>query len=171
MALPFGGPGYSEGLVVRFDPDTGESWVGNFQRGLSQFEGVLDHPNGKYAIVLSGGAGYVVDPVTRELVHTLAHGIQHFIELPHLQAIVFSEGVDFEAINRDGIWWTSPRISWDGFRDIRLAGTVLRGEAFSPLHNNGDGIWVPFTLDLMTGRCEDGVYEREMRNAIPVRAR
>lgn len=168
MAVPFGGSGHREGLVVRFNPDTAEAWVGNFQPGVIGLEGVREHPNGKHAIVVSHGQGYVVDPVTRELETILGHSIRHAIELPQLQAVVFCDGIGFEAIRRDGIWWTSPRISWDEVRNIGVEGPVLRGEAFSPCHSK-DGIWVPFTLDLMTGRCEDGIYERDMRNAISIR--
>jgi hypothetical protein len=167
MAVPFGGSGHREGFVVRFNPDTPDEWVGNFQPGYGGWEGVLVHPDGKHAIVVSGGEGYVVDPRTRELAHVFFNSIQYAIELPYLQAVILSDGIRFEAIRGDGIWWTSPRISWDEIRAIKIEGTILRGEASSPVGDSN--AWVPFTLDLLTGRCEDGVYDRDMRRAIPVR--
>jgi len=165
MALPIGAGGWTgawgggrEGLVVRFYPDNSETWVANFQPGSSGWEGVLEHPNGKHLIVLASGQGYVVDPVAHQLVGTLSGSIQHVIELPDLEAIVFSDGLGFEAIKSDGIWWSSPRISWDEIRNIKVEGTILRGEASAP---TGDGnTWMPFTLDLITGQCVDGVYAR-----------
>lgn len=167
MAVPFGASGHREGLVVCFNPETGEAWVGNFRRGYGGWEGVLVYPDGKHAIVVSSGEGYVVDPGTRELVHVFAHSIQYAIELPHLQAVVFWNGLMFEAIRSDGIWWTSPRVSWDEVRAIKVDGAILRGEASSPVADSN--AWVPFALDLLTGHCEGGVYNRDMRRAIPVR--
>ena len=175
MAVPFGAggwtgawSGHSEGLVVRFYPDLRETWVANFQAGSGEWQGVLEHPNKKDLIVLSRGQGYVVDPESRALVLTLAGNIQDAIELPELDAIIFCDGLGFEAIKSDGIWWRSPRISWDEIRNIRVAGTILRGEASTPVADVNNA-WVPFTLDLTTGQCEDGVYERDMRGAFPVR--
>jgi hypothetical protein len=175
MAVPFGGGGWtgswvghSEGTVVRFHPHTRDAWIGNFQPGSAGgWEDVLEHPNGQHIIVLSRGQGYVIDPETRQLVLTFPREIQHVVELPKLQAIAFSDGLCFEAIRSDGIWWQSPRISWDEIRSIKVDGTILRGEASAPSADGND--WVPFTLDLMTGQCEDGIYEFQMRGAIPVR--
>src|SRR3990172_3937129 len=88
VAVPFGAGGWTgawrghrEGFVVRFYPETNETWVANFQPGLGRWEGVLEHPNGKHLIVLARGQGYVVDPAARQLVQTLSGSIQHVVEL------------------------------------------------------------------------------------------
>lgn len=174
MALPFsaGGwtgawGGHSEGLVVKFYPIAKDAWVGNFQPGSGGWQGVVEHPNEQHLIVVSGGQGYVVDPETHQLVSLLPGDIQHVVSLPELGAIVVSDGLSFEAIKSSGVWWRSPRISWDKIRNIKVEGTTLRGEASMP--TAGEDQWSPFALDLMTGQCEDGVYEEEMRRAIPVR--
>jgi hypothetical protein len=170
-AVPFGSgwagawSGHSEGLIVRFHPNSNAHWVGNFQPGSGGWEGVLDHPDGTHVIALARGQGYVIEPAIRELVCIVPSSIQYAVDLPHLHAIVFSDGLGFEAIRSDGVWWTSPRISWDEVRVLKIEGTILRGEASSPVANS----WVPFTLDLLTGQCDDGVYARDMRKAIPVR--
>jgi hypothetical protein len=141
MAVPFGAggwtgawSGHSEGFVVRFDPGTREAWVANFQPGCGGWEGVLEHPNGKHLIVLSRGQGYVVDPLTRQLILNLSANIQHVIELPELHAVVFCDGLGFEAIKSDGIWWRSPRIAWDEIRNIRV---VRNNPAGSSVHAGG----------------------------------
>jgi hypothetical protein len=36
---------HREGFVVRFTPDEGESWAGNFQPGARGCDGVFAHPN------------------------------------------------------------------------------------------------------------------------------
>lgn len=70
--------------------------------------------------------------------------------------------VGFTAIKADGSGWHSPRISWDGLRIIEIRGTELLGEAYTPSANE----WVPFKLDLLTGHCPDGIYEKEMAGAV-----
>lgn len=174
MALPLSAGGWTgswtghrEGLVVRFHPNASEAWVGNFQPGSGGWEGVLEHPNGQHLIVVARGQGYVVDPEAHQLVSTFSGDIQHVIPLPELGAIAFSDGLGFEAIKKEGIWWQSPRISWDEIRNIKVEGTILRGEASAPTADGNE--WVPFTVDLLTGRCEDGIYKDQMRRAIPVK--
>jgi hypothetical protein len=49
----------------------------------------------------------------------------------------------------------------DGFRRLRLEGEHLTGEAWSPIE---DG-WVPFTLDVRTGRAEGGELHRSRDGA------
>jgi hypothetical protein len=69
---------------------------------------------------------------------------------------------DFTAIGADNSGWRSPRISWDGFCNVQVHETELFGEAYTP------DVWVPFKLDLLTGPCTDGVYEKEMATAMLV---
>ncbi len=173
-AVPFGAGGWTvawgghrEGLVIRFRSGSNETWVANFQPGGGGWEGVLEHPNRQHVIVVSRGQGYVVDPASHQLVQTFSGSVQLVVEVPSLKAILLSDGLGFEAINSEGTWWTSRRIAWDGIRAIKVQGTTLRGEASSPV--GGSETWVPFTLDLMTGQCHDGTYERDMRSAIPIK--
>lgn len=159
--------GHREGFVVRFELESREPWVGNFQPGDGGWDGVLDHPNRQHLVVVAHGQGYVVDPEAHQLISTFPGNIQHVVHLPELGALVFSDGLGFEAMRKDGLWWQSPRISWDEIRNIKVEGTILRGEASVP-GADGDE-WVPFTLDLMTGHCEDGIYKEQMRRSISVK--
>ncbi len=63
---PEGRPTHSEGFVVRFIPELGDSWVGNFQRCLSSFDEVVPHPNEMDLLVIAGGQAYVIDPISRK---------------------------------------------------------------------------------------------------------
>jgi hypothetical protein len=173
-ALPFnaGGStgawgGHSAGLVVRFHPDASNSWVGNFQPGSGGWEDVLDHPNGQHVVVVARGQAYVVDPETRQLLFAFSGSIQHVVRLPEFNAILFSDGLSFEAIKGSGVWWRSPRISWDEIRNIKVDGSVLRAEASTPTVDGNQ--WIPFTLNLMTGQCEGSIYECQMRRAVPIK--
>src|SRR5262245_57480504 len=67
-AEPFTATGqgaHREGFVVRFTDDDGDRWVGNLQPGLGGINAVVDHPDGRRAIVVAGGQGYIVDPNDR----------------------------------------------------------------------------------------------------------
>ena len=94
-------------------------------------------------------------------------GVQRIIHLQEFGALLFCNGLNFEALRKDGLWWRSPRVSWDGIRNIRIEGAVLRGKAFDPTAR--ENAWSDFTVDLMTGTCPDSRYREQMSRAIPVR--
>lgn len=153
---------YSEGLVVRFYPKQSGPWVGNFLGGHTGFSTVLGHPNGTDVIVVAQGDACIVDPEKREIRQYLAGHVDQIISVPSLGMMVFPDMTDFVAITADNSGWRSERISWDGFRNLKVLGNDLSGEAYSPV---GD-IWVSFKLDLLTCRCADAVYQRDMARAL-----
>ncbi|TWT74503.1 hypothetical protein Pla123a_33260 [Posidoniimonas polymericola] len=53
-----------------------------------------------------------------------------------------------------GLAWKTRRLSWDGFRELRVAGSSLFGEAYTPM---GDS-WHEFEVDLETGEAVGGSY-------------
>jgi hypothetical protein len=128
--------------------------VGNFQRGLSSFEDVLQHPNGRELLVIAGGQGYIVDPNDRAKREYFGADIEIALQVPELSNVVFGNGLWFESVGPDGWQWQSGRISWDGMRELRRDGLRLFGEAWSPLEDR----WLPFELDLRSGRFTGGSY-------------
>jgi hypothetical protein len=155
---------YSEGLVVRFYPKQAEPWVANFSGRPTKYNAVLDHPDGADVIVVTGGGACIVDPETRKIRHRISGQVEQAIRVPSLGLIVVQCLTDFIAITSDNDGWRSERISWDGFRNIEIDGAELLGEAYTPI---GD-TWVPFKLDLLTGRCPDAIYQRDMARAVRV---
>ena len=155
---------FSEGLVVRFYPKRSEPWIGNFLGGPNKFDAVLDHPNGTDIVVVAGGDANVIDPENRQVRQHIAGHVDQTISVPSLGMVVFPNMTDFVAIVANNAGWRSERISWDGFRNIRICDNELFGEAYTPL---GDA-WVPFKLDLQTGHCPDAVYQREIARAVQV---
>jgi hypothetical protein len=157
---------FREALVVRFYPAKSNPWIGNFLGGMTNCSTVLDHPNETDVIVVASGDACAVDLEGRTTRDRIARGdVTAVIPLPSLDLVIFQRLVDFTAVRTDGSGWTSPRISWDGFRNIKVHETVLSGEAWTP--SLGD-IWEPFTLDLLTGHCADGIYEKDMARAVRV---
>ncbi len=145
---------HREGLVVRFLPELTTTWVGNFQRGLTSFDSVLDHPNETDVVVVAGGRGYIIRPETKQAVESFGAMINAVFKVPELKLLVFECVVDFECYGKGGKLWRSRRISWDGMRNLRVDGTKLYGEAWSPL----EGIWKEFELDIPSGECTGGSY-------------
>jgi hypothetical protein len=167
MAISFtihGAREHREGLVVRFHPRRSQPWVGNFLGGDTPYTVVLDHPNETDVIVVAQGETWIVYPDNPAVRNRIAWDTAEVIPLPSLGSVIFQGLTDFTAIKADNSGWRSPRISWDGFRNIEVREAELLGEAYTPI---GD-VWVPFKLDLLTGHCPDGIYEKEMAQAVPV---
>jgi hypothetical protein len=167
MAISFtknGAREHREGLVVRFYPTASEPWVGNFVGGGTACNVVVDHPNETYVIVVAQGEVCIVDPERRAVLDRLTWDTVQVISVPSLKSLIFQRLTDFIAVGPDDSGWLSPRISWDGFRNIEVHETDLLGEAYSPVSD----AWVPFRLDLLTGHCTDGIYEKEMSRAVLV---
>src|SRR5687767_1017879 len=154
MYIPFSATGlarFSEGLVVEFQPPTGDSWVGNFAKGLTQFSIAMLHPNGEAVVVVSGGQGYVVDPITQALVNTFGGQYENAIAVPERQLLLFQSPFDFIAVNPSGRLWETRRLAVDGFRSVRVDGGKLIGEA-----SEIDDTWTPFEIDLGSGKVNGG---------------
>ena len=134
-----------------------ESWVGNFVRGMTRFDWVGMHPNESDVLVVAGGQGYLIRPDTRSLASTFGGEIEGVIQYEPRGALVFNhEGLHFESLGPDGVQWKSRRISWDGFDDIVIRGSVLSGQAWDALHDT----WRPFRLDLDTGEVMGGAFPK-----------
>ncbi len=144
---------FTEGLVVKFFPSTGASWVGNFIDGECGISTVIDHPNGKSVIAISGGLGYIVDPEHQTLLGSIAGCIWHVTKYQGENLLIFGDNCGFEAIGESGIVWKTRRIAWDEMRNIRLIGSTIYGEA-----RELDDSWTPFEVDAKTGQLLKGSW-------------
>jgi hypothetical protein len=145
---------HSEGFVVRFLPEQSSPWVGNFQGGFGKCQGVFVHPNGCHLIVVATGQAYIVEPESRALLDHFGADIASVVEVPEIDALLFTNGLWFEAYGASGLLWRSRRVSWDGVRSLSRTKLTLHGEAYSPL----DDAWHPFSLDLASGHAKGGSY-------------
>jgi hypothetical protein len=170
MAISFtknGAREHREGLVVRFYPKESDPWVGNFLGGMTICTVVMDHPNEADVIVVARGEVCVVDPENPAVHDRVAWDVEEVIPLPSLGSVIFRGLTGFTALKADNSGWRSPQISWDGLRNIEVRETELLGEAYTPIED----AWVPFKLDLLTGNCTDGIYEKEIARAVPITRR
>ena len=147
-------------LIVSIHPKDTKSWTGNFQLGTGSLDTVIDHPDGKNIVVVAHGLAYVIDPHTRLLDMVMGDGFEYLVPVPAMNLLLVSNGLGFDAVRDGKLVWESKRISWFGFRGLMVAGNFLVGEAFSSLSDR----WYRFKLDLNTGECNDGIYERDRKS-------
>lgn len=163
MATPFPtsfGHTGREGFVVEFLPDTPDAWVGNFAPGWGGYNGAHAHPNGNgMIIVFSAGHGYVIDPRTRTMKGQMEGDVSGLWEVADPPGFVLDrQGLAFYRIGPEGLVWHTRRLSLDAFRNVVFESDRFTGEAWSP----GEGWspiedkWLPFAVDLATGRSEGG---------------
>ena len=153
-AKPFGSDQgrYREGFVVEFQ-DENATWIGNFIGGGTDFDRVLEHPDGRSAIVIASGLGFTIDPHAREAT-SMFGGLITGVVYSGRDRIVFSTFTEFEAHGPAGREWRTRQLSGDGFRFLRIEGATLRGEAWSPSPDT----WREFSVELATGEATGGAY-------------
>jgi hypothetical protein len=65
-------------LYVEFNPYQNKNWIGAFERGPKGFDGMTQHPNKKYMVVVAGGEGYIIDPENQKLITNLGDHYSEF---------------------------------------------------------------------------------------------
>jgi len=147
---------YREGFVVRFFPINGDSWIGNFQAGLTNLSRVIDVVSSQLVLVIAGGHAYEVDVEDRRLVREFGGSIEYFLDVPSNDGVVVGNGLWFECVRLpDDQRWRTRRLSWDGMRNLAVNGLVLSGEGYNPM----DDDWTPFEVDLRDGSALGGSYD------------
>ena len=143
-----------QGLVVKFTPTSGNSWVGNFQPGPEGATGVFLHPDGAKVVVVATGQLYVVDADARtaSVVPGTVRNV-YAVDVPPL-LVLEERGIHFQALGRAGLRWRTKQISWSAFRNVAVEGGLLTGESCNAV---GD-TWERFEVDLRTGRTTGGTY-------------
>jgi hypothetical protein len=141
--------------VVEFLPDTPDAWIGNFAPGLGSYDAVCVHPNATDIVVFASGQGYVVDPQTRELKKEIGGAVNHLWPVADpLGFVLDRQGIAFFRIGPHGTYWHTRRLSWDGFKDVAFTDARIAGLAWTPVGER----WVPFEVELATGRSRGGAY-------------
>ena len=94
----------------------------------------------------------MVDPVSREAKALVGGAIvgAHPVEKRRL-VILNHQNIAFEAIGVGGRVWLTPRLSWDGFKDVSVDSETIRGFGWESDHT-----WHRFEVDIATGRSSGG---------------
>lgn len=102
---------------------------------------------------MAKGAGYLIDVDKKALISEFAGDIDFIERAPSTGLLIVGNGLWFEAFDGIANRWSTPRISWDGMRNIAINGDRLTGEAYTPM---GPPDWLPFEVDLNTGSFMGG---------------
>ena len=147
----------SEGFVVRFYKSDGSDWVANFKPGWTDCSYVKYYPNSNKVIVIADGLGYIMNPDELKPIYTFGDSIKNVFELEKGSLLIYDD-IGVEIINDNGLEWESPRISWDGIKDIKIIGNMLTGLSYDPMDDMD--LWSKFKINLITKEIEGGSYRK-----------
>jgi hypothetical protein len=139
-------------------PSEGGSYLVTAALGFadtSMVSGVFGCPDAKWMCAVAGGYAYVAD--------TLAPDRCTLLEMKPVVAVheAVEAGVlvlvGFHAVmawGRDGVAWTSKRVSWEGIRVTAVEGVEMRGLGWDLMADKER----EFRMDLRTGEFNGGGY-------------
>ncbi len=142
---------FREGFVVEFNPPGANAWVGNFQPGSTSLYRLIEEPANATVLVIAGGQGYAVDERSGELVAVLDSDIEFVERSARAPMTVTGDNLGFASYLDGRLLWRTRRVSWDGFRNLRVEAGSIRGEAWC-----FDDTWHSFSVDLVTGHASGG---------------
>lgn len=143
---------YSEGFVVRFYKTDGSNWIANFNTGSSDFSGVFNMPGRKEFLVIAWGAAIIVDPDNEEHICFIP-GEYSQLFYTSKERIVLQDATTFTIVEPDLSFWHTGRISWDGFSEVKVEGSMITGIAYQPYGAEKH----PFTYNIDSREVEGGI--------------
>lgn len=152
---------FSEGFVIRFYKSNGTDWVANFRPGWTGFNKVFDFPQHDLIVVFAGGLGYIMNPNIEKPKMTFGITIDSVFQTEN-GSLACSDGISIQFLdNQTGELWQSERISWDGFKDLKLDGEIISGLSYDPTNSLNE--WAEFSLNLRTKEINGGSYRLTMK--------
>jgi hypothetical protein len=153
--------GDRSGAYVRVVPPKGPAWSGFFAQGFDSDQVVTcvaSCPDPDSLCVVAGGYGHVVnagDPKQWLQIEqrpiTDLRSVSGFS--PHESGLLLFTGfTSVVALGRDGIAWTTERLSWEGVRLGKITGGELHGFGWDPASDKE----AAFVVDLATGKHTGG---------------
>lgn len=160
-------PGYKldggkDGLRLKIKPYNSEEWIGIFASDFGIGVGktaVCSCPEIDSLCVVSDGTAYLgkaSDPKSFKQINKLPV-IDIFQDIEN-KFISFVDYFGISVYGTNDEQWSSPRISWDGFKDLTLTNGIISGLSRDPSNKNRE--WVFFSLDLKKRKLDDGSYPK-----------
>lgn len=167
-SLPSNGPIYisvtennenyvSEGFPVRFFRDNGSNWVANFKPGWTNFNQVYEIENQTNLIVIAGGTLYLMNPENEKPLDVFGVGFERAFKSDRNQ-IILQNQTDLTIIEKNGEYWTTERISYDGIKELKIKEKIVSGLTYFP--TSDDDLWLEFTLNLENRKVSGGSFEK-----------
>jgi len=152
--------GGRDGMIVRFTPAVGESWIGVFEfgtTGLKALSGIWGLPGGDIGLIVSKGRGVIVslsNPAEWEEAPIFPIVAVESILETSMTLLIGQTRV--AAIDGSHVKWVTPDLSWDGLEDLTPSNTHLTGTAWDPTSRQR----IPFSVNLSDGSFTGGSRPR-----------
>jgi hypothetical protein len=149
------------GVYLRVAPNAGAPWRGFFALGFDSeyaVNVVCSCPDADSFCVIAGGYAYVVkaaDPTRWFRIEQRPVTDVRALTDPGL--LLFAGFTSITALDRNGIKWSTARLSWEGLTHIEIHGDKLRGQGWDAMADRE----VPFEVDLLTGEHTGGARPAE----------
>jgi hypothetical protein len=154
------------GAYLRFEPKRGQAWYGFFALGFESdrmIHAAYSCPDPDSVCVVVGGYAYVVKTTyPSNWFQVEQRPVVEIRALAEFNLLLFAGFTTITALGRDGLAWTSERLSWEGISITGIKGAKLHGLAWDAVTDKE----VPFEVDLQTGQSTGGA-----RPGLPSRAR
>ena len=117
--------------------------------------GVYASPNPRELCAVAGGYAYLIDTQTPEVsTHIPLKPVTAILPIPTQDFLIFSGFHTLLAWNKQGIAWTTSRLSWEGITLGEATATHIQGKGWNMLTDRE----LPFKVDLLTGQHTGGGF-------------
>jgi hypothetical protein len=140
----------------------GTPWTGFFTQGFDSshvLSAICSCPDPDSVCVIAGGYAYVVkasDP--SQWFRIEQRPVTELQVLTRHDLLLFAGFTTITALGREGVVWTTERLSWEGLRLSSPTGDILRGMAWDAISDRE----VPFEVDLKTGKHSGGARPAQL---------
>ena len=148
---------FSEGFVVRFFKNDNSNWVANFKPGWTGYNEIIEIENHSNLIVIAGGTFYLMNPENEKPFEVFGVGFERSIK-NNSGDIILQDNTNLTIIGKDGKYWTTERISYDGIKELKINGKIVTGLSYTP--TSGKELWEEFKLDIETREIKGGSFGR-----------
>lgn len=138
---------WSEGCVVRIQPDSGTEWIGNLQRGYGYATKIIEWRAAKAIIVIAHGASYLIHPDQPEKWLFLDDLSIDCTITPHEDIALLATYSAVVAIASNGTVLWRRELAIDGVEITCIENGLIYGKACL----DPPELWVPFALNLNKG--------------------
>ena len=145
-----------DGIGLEFFPEGGDPWYGTFasyKLSPNAVNGIWSLPHPDFALIISAGTGYVINvhhPAQCTEVSILP--IMGVISSRESAVVLVWDYVRFICLDTDGLRWTSPRVSWDGIKEVSVRDGLVHALVWHAPENKH----VQTRIDIQSGRVLEG---------------
>ena len=150
-----------DGVMVKFIPPEGDSWIGIFAFGDMLPSGeckIYLGPGKHHLTIIAKGEAYIASPYDPSLFQTVRScPVIGAIPIPNRDLILFYDFTEISAYGENGLVWETKRISWDGIKINEVTSNEIIGQSWDAPNEEH----VEFRVDLTNGFHKGGAAPPE----------